>query len=292
MATRTARTRKWRTPKKRTTKSAAGRKRATSAKSGSGGARAIWKGTISLGAIEVPVKLYSAVQDKSIHFRLLDPKRKEPVKQQMIDPSTGDVVPHAEIHKAYQSKAGVLVMLDAEELEAAQPEDSRDIEMVRFVDAEQIAPAWYDRPYYLGPDGESKAYFALARALANQKKEGIARWVMRKKDYVGALKAEGDYLALITLRHTGEVVSADALPTPGGRELDKREIDMAKQLVESMVDDFDIAAFKDEYRNRVLELVEAKSAGKVLKFPKPKTRREADDLTTLLAKSLKGAKSA
>ncbi|MGH7678255.1 MAG: Ku protein [Gemmatimonadaceae bacterium] len=285
MATRSARARKWRSPKKRTAKKTARR-----GKGATSGARAIWKGVITFGSIEVPVKLYSAVQDKSIHFRLLDPKRKEPVKQQMIDPSTGDVVPHEEIHKAYQSKAGVLVMLDAQELEAAEPEDSRDIEMVRFVDAQQIAPAWYDRPYYLGPDGESKAYFALARALANQKKEGIARWVMRKKDYVGALKAEGDYLALITLRHTGEVVPADALPSPGGRDLDKREVDMARQLVESMVDDFDIKSFKDEYRNRVLELVEAKAAGKVLKFPKTAVRKEPTSLASVLEKSLVAAK--
>ena len=285
MATRTARARKWRSPKKR-----AAKKTARRGKAAASGARAIWKGVITFGSIEVPVKLYSAVQDKSIHFRLLDPKRKEPVRQQMIDPGTGDVVPHEEIHKAYQSKAGVLVMLDADELEAVEPEESRDIEMVRFVDAEQIEPAWYERPYYLGPDGESKAYFALARALANQKKEGIARWVMRKKDYVGALKAEGDYLALITLRHTGEVVPADALPTPGGRDLDKREVDMAKQLVESMVADFDIKSFKDEYRDRVLELVEAKAAGKVLKFQRAVARKEPTSLTSVLEQSLVAAK--
>jgi DNA end-binding protein Ku len=290
MATRTSRARKWRLPKKQPARKRAAKR----GKKASGtGARAMWKGHLTFGSIDVPVKLYSAVQDKSIHFRLLDAKRNEPVKLQLIDPSSGNVVPYAETKRAYQSKAGLLVVLDAEELESVVPKESRDIKITRFVDAELIDPAWYERPYYLGPDeGETKNYFPIARALGKQNKVGIARWVMRKKVYAGALKAEGDYLALITLRHAGEVVAADSLPTPGGRELDKRELEMAKRLVESMQGDFDVSEFKDEYRDRVLELVEAKAKGKVINFPKAKPRKEAADLTTLLAKSLKGAKSA
>src|SRR5205823_3766639 len=144
-------------------------------------------------------------------------------------PDTGDVVPSEEVKTAYQTNAGELVLLDDTELEATEPKDSREIEITRFVEAADVSPAWYDRPYYLGPDEDStRTYFALAKALASQKKEGIARWVMRKKEYVGALKAEGDYLALITLRHAGEVVPASALPAPAGREPDKREVAMAK----------------------------------------------------------------
>jgi DNA end-binding protein Ku len=286
MATRTERARKWRSPKK------TGRKKAVAkrAKGATTGARAIWKGVIAFGAVSIPVKLYSAVQDKSIHFRLLDARREEPVKQQMIDPSTGDVVPHEEIRSAYQGKGGDLVLLDEDELEAVEPKPSRDIDVQRFIDPTLIGPEWYDRPYYLGPDGDAKGYFALAKALAGQNKEGIARWVMRKKDYSGALRAEGEYLVLITLRHAGEVVPVTALPKPKGRDLDKREVDMAKQLIEAMRADFDIKEFKDEYRGRVLELVEAKAAGKVIRFPKAPTRKEAASLTSVLEKSLAVAK--
>jgi DNA end-binding protein Ku len=304
MATRSSRKRHYRSPAKKTT---AGGKRAKRAQSKNGkstpakktGARAIWKGTIILGTSAVAVKLYSAVSDKSIHFRLLDAKRNELVKQQMIDPDAGDVVPSAEVGSAYETKAGELVLLDDEELEKTEPRDSREIEILRFVDPAQVSQPWYDRPYFLGPDGDSASeYFALARAMANQNVEGIARWVMRKKDYVGALKVEGDYLVLITMRHAGEVVPATALPAPGGRDIDKREIDMARQLVATMRNDgkFDISQYKDTYRERVLELVRAKAAGKIIKFPRAPKRTETTELADVLQKSIasvkKGRKSA
>lgn len=249
-------------------------------------ARAIWKGIIRFGGVEVPVKLYSAVQDRSVHFRLLDAKRQEPVKQQMVDPETGDVVEHAEVRRAFETGEGELVVLDDEELAALEPEPTRDIDVSRFVPAGEITHAWYDRPYFLGPDGDDDAYFALAAALEKEGREGVVRWTMRKKDYVGALRAQDGYLVLITLRHAGEVVPASALPAPAGRELDDREVAMAKQLVGAMEDELDFAAYRDEYRDRVQELVEAKAAGKVVKFPEaPKKARETS-LADVLERSL------
>lgn len=286
MATRAARTRKWRTPKAKTT----GRKRTAKKKSAKTGARAMWKGVVTFAGISVPVKLYSAVTDKSIHFRLLDPKKHQPITQRMVDPGEDEVVEHAESRKAWQSKAGLLVLLDPEELEKAEPKPSRDIDVQRFVSPDTIEPAWFERPYWLGPDTDGNAaYFALARALANAEKVGVARWVMRNKDYVGALQAEGDHLALITLRHKGEVVSVDDLPKPAGRDLSAREVEMAQQLIESMKGDWKPEDFKDEYRDRVLEFVEAKAKGKVVRLPKPKPRAESTDLAGALEKSLKAA---
>ena len=119
---------------------------------------------------------------------------------------------------------------------------------------------------------------------------GVARWVMRDKEYVGALRADGGYLLLITLRHAGEVVPPSALDAPGGRALDKREIAMAKQLIAAMEDELDIASFKDEYRERVLELVEAKAAGKVVKFPRARAKKTDKSLADVLEKSLAAAK--
>src|SRR5258705_2409085 len=210
----------------------------------------------------------------------------------MIDPKTGDVVPNDAVHSAYATKAGQLVLLDEDELEATEPEDSRDIEILRFVDAKAIPSEWYDRPYWLGPDGQSsRLYFGLAKALADQKKEGIARWVMRKKEYVGALKAEGDYLALITLRRTGEVVPAASLSAPRGRDLNQKEVAMARQLVHAMQGEFDIASYHDTYRERVQELADAKAAGKVVKFPRAPRRESQKSLASVLQKSLAAARA-
>jgi DNA end-binding protein Ku len=250
------------------------------------GARAIWKASVSFGAVTVPVKLYSAVQDRTVHFRMLDAKRREPVHQQMINPDSGKVVAADKIRRAFEGDEGQLVILGDEELEKVTPKPSREIEILHFLPHGEITHAWYDRPYFLGPDDEDERYFALAQALGKRKKEGLARWVMRNKEYVGALRVEGDYLMLITLRHAGEVVPASALKPPTGRELDAREVAMARQLVESMEDRFDIAAYHDEYRERVLELVQAKAAGKVVRFPKAPKRKTELSLADVLERSV------
>ncbi len=249
-------------------------------------ARAIWKASICFGAVDVPVKLYSAVQDRAVHFRLLDAKRHEPVKQHMVDPDTGKVVDAADIRRAYPTDEGDMVILDEEDLAGVVPEPSREIQVTRFVPPEEITHQWYDRPYFLGPDEQDDAYFALAAALRKRNVEGVAHWTMRNKQYVGALRAEGDYLMLITLRHAGEVVPASALPAPTGRELDEREIAMAKQLVKAMEDPFDITQYHDEYRERVVELMEAKAAGKVVKFPRAAIRKTDVSLADVLEQSL------
>lgn len=253
-------------------------------------ARAIWKGRIVFGAVDVPVKLYSAIQDRTIRFRLLDAEANEPITQKMIDPASGSVVPANEIRRAFETDDGELVVFEEEELEALEPEASREIEILHFLPTGAITHPWYDRPYYLGPDGSEEGYFALAEALRQKDRVGVARWVMRKKDYVGALRAENDHLALITLRNAGEVVPASALQPPSGRTLEKREVAMAKQLIGAMEDELDIAAFRDEYRDRVLELVEAKAAGKVIRFPKAPRKRAAKSLADDLERSLAAAR--
>ena len=260
-------------------------------------ARAMWKAQLQFGTVEVPIKLYAAVRsDRGVSFRLLDEKDRQPIQQRMVDPSSGDVVEYEEVHRAFPTEGGELVMLDEEELEELAPEPSREIRVSRFVKPELITHLWYDRPYYLGPDGSEESYFALAEALRKENVEGVAHWVMRNKEYVGALREEKGYLALITLRHAGEVVPASALPAPAGRTLDKREIAMAKQLVEALAGDLDLSTFRDEYRERVLELVNAKAEGKVVKLPKAsKKKAREESLAEMLEASIaatKGKKSA
>jgi DNA end-binding protein Ku len=253
-------------------------------------ARAMWKGRIRFGDVDVPVKLYSAVQDRGVHFRLLHAKDMEPVQQQMVNPATGKVVAYDEVRRAYPMEHGDLVILDDDELAELEPEPSRDIEITRFVDTAAVTHQWYDRPYYLGPDDDDTAYFALAAALSRKDRTGIARWTMRGKEYAGALRARGDHLMLMTLRRAGEVVPANALEAPGGRALDQREVNLAMQLVSALEDDLDLSEYRDEYRDRVLELVEAKAAGKVLKFPKAPKRKSEASLASMLEKSVQGMK--
>lgn len=251
-------------------------------------ARAIWKGVIRMDSLEVPVKLYSAIEDRGVHFRLLHGKNREPIKQRMVNPDTGKPVPSEDIHKGFEVDPGVFVMLEEEELAELDPEPSRDIEVTRFVPRVAIPNAWFERAYYLGPDGDDEAYFAFARALAKEERVGICTWVMRKQDYAGGVVAHGDYLMLLTLRHAGEVVPASALPAPGGRKPDEREIRMARQLVDALADELDMSEFRDEYRTRVMELVAAKAEGKTIPVKKVKKAKASEDsLGKLLEASLR-----
>ena len=139
------------------------------------------------------------------------------VKQHMVSPDSGDEVSDKEIQKGYEIEPGKFVILTDEDLQSLEPKPSREIEIVEFVPPESINQQWYERPYYLGPDGDVQAYFALAEALENRKREGIARWVMRNKSYIGALRSQDGYLVLVTLRNAAEVISARELPKPAGR---------------------------------------------------------------------------
>ncbi|HEX8410188.1 MAG TPA: Ku protein [Thermoanaerobaculia bacterium] len=253
-------------------------------------ARAIWKGVVHVGTLKVPVKLYSAVTNRTVHFRLLHKTDKQPVKQQLVSSGSGETIEYAEVKKAFPLTRGRMVLLEKEELEKLEPKDSRDIEITRFVDLGDIDHRWYERAYYLGPDGDQKGYFAAAAALERKKKEGVARWVMRDKSYVGALRAEDGYLMLITLRHAEEIISADALQPPAGRALAARELEMASQLLTALHDEFDPTQFHDEYRARVMELVETKAAGRKPKVVKFRPKKDTDDVTDALAASLAGMK--
>jgi len=253
-------------------------------------ARAIWKGDLKLNSTKVPVKLYSAVQDKTVRFHILDEKSKTRVKQHMIDAETGKEIPTEEIQKGFEVEPGTFVILDDKELESLEPDASRNIEIEQFVPADEIAPEFYDRPYYLGPDGDQNAYFALAEALRKKEKEGVARWVMRKQPYVGALRAENDHLVLVALRHAEEVLSAKDLPRPAGRAPDKKELSMAKQLVELLKGEFDPKDFKDEYRARVVEFIEKKAKGHAPRLHLVKSKRKTASLDKVLSKSIEALK--
>ena len=249
-------------------------------------ARAMWKADLTIGKQHIPVKLYAGVQDKSIHFHLLHDKDEARVEQRLVDPETDEPVPNEELRKGYETQPGTFVILEPAELAGLQPEASRAVEVTRFVPTGAIHHQWYERPYWLGPDGDTEAYFALAEALRTSEREGVARWVMRKRPYVGALRLEGDHLMLVALRHAGEVVLPSELSVPGGKDLDAKEKKLAEQLVDALADHFEPEAYHDTYRQRVEELVEAKAKGKKPKLHRPKTKKATDSLERALAASL------
>jgi len=237
--------------------------------------------------VSVPVKVFSARNDRSVHFRLLHETDKMPVKQELVDPETDEVVPYDEVQRGFTTDDGDVVVLTSEELEELEPEASRDIDVVAFLPPGEIDHRWYSRPYYLGPDGKPDEYWALVHALENTEEEGLARWTMRKKEYVGALRLHRGYPMLITLRNAADIIPLEAIELPEGPQLDERELAMAHQLIGMLEASFDPGGFRDEYRDRVLELVERKAQGeKAPAAPKRRKPKKTDDLSEAFQASL------
>jgi DNA end-binding protein Ku len=255
------------------------------------GARAIWKGSLKIAGESIPVNLYAAVEDRTVHFHVLEKSTMSRITQRMVNPETGEEVPRDQTQKAFEAERGVYVRLTEEDLGKAQPQDSRAIDVLRFVPASHIDQQWYDRPYYLGPDeNDAASYFAMAEVLEREKREGIARWVMRKKQYIGALRSENGYLMLITLKFAEEVLNTADLPRPGGRAPDAKELQMAEQLVSALEDDFRPEDYRDEYRERVMKFIEAKAKGMKPRLRVVARRKAPKSLIASLAASINMAK--
>jgi DNA end-binding protein Ku len=177
-------------------------------------------------------------------------------------------------------------MLDKAELQRLAPAPSRDIEVDSFIPPQKLGAEWFVRPYYLGPDGDAEGYAALAHALHDSKREGIAHWVMRGVEYTGALRSDGHVLSLITLRHADELVDLGALPESEGRAHSDKEGKMAEQLIEAYAGEFDPVEFKNEHRERVLELIDAKAHGKRVRLKPIRQKKAESNLLSALEKSL------
>lgn len=258
-------------------------------------ARAIWKGQLLLGDQRIPLKLYSAVEDRQVRFRLLHEKDRVPVKQVMSNPISGDRVEYSDARRGYETGDGHMIVLDDEDLGSLEPEASREIELLRFVEPHELPNAWYDRPYYLGPDGDHalRSWSALGAALEETSREGVVRWTMRKKRYHGALRLHAGVPMLVTLRSAEEVISAAALEPPEGRDFDPKELEMAKRLVEMLEGPFEPETWEDTHRSRVLELIEAKAEGRTISLGEYRERRtEEASLESVLTASLEALERA
>jgi DNA end-binding protein Ku len=260
-------------------------------------ARAIWSGSISFGLLNVPVKLYSAVSRKSVSFRELRQSDSSRVRHKRVAEADGEEVPYEEIVKGYEIAPEQYVVLTRDELEELDPKKTRAIEIQDFVDLDEIDPIYFDHPYYLGPDkGAEKAYALLVKAMSDSKKVAVARFVLRNRENLAAIRPMGKVLTMATMRFADEVVTPEELDDvipEDGRKLAKRELEMARQLIESLSTDFDADKYRDEYREELVALIERKARGEevveaVSEEPKP---TKAPDLMAALEESLAAIQS-
>jgi DNA end-binding protein Ku len=260
-------------------------------------ARSIWTGAISFGLVSVPVKLYSAVNRKTVRFHQLNKTTGVRISQKRVDSSTGDEVPYEDIVKGYELSPDRYVVIEPEELDTLDPVRTRTIDIEDFVELDQIDPIFYDHPYYLAPGpGGAKPYRLLLEAMRDTGRVGIARVVIRSKEQLVAIRPMGDVLGMATMLFADEVVPADTLDElPDGDEVKttKRELDIAKQLVDSLADDFDPTKYRDSYRDEVLALIERKAAGEQIAVqPAPEeSGAPVPDLMSALKASLDAVKA-
>ncbi|HEY5942353.1 MAG TPA: Ku protein [Solirubrobacterales bacterium] len=268
-------------------------------------ARAIWSGTISFGLLNVPVKLYSAVARRNIALREIRDSDSARIKHRRVAEGTDEEVPYDNIVKAYELSPGQYVPLSKDEMEALAPEKTRAIDVLDFVDIEEIDPMYFNSPYYLGPaDGAEKAYSLLGAAMEASGKAAITRFVFRNKEHLAALRSGDGVLTLTTMRFADEVVPPsdldDALPDKKPK-VAKREREMAEQLIDSLSTKFDPTSYRDEYREQLLALIEQKAEGKEIVAPETEAPKatKAPDLMAALEESIaavkdkgKGAKKA
>lgn len=224
-------------------------------------ARAIWKGSISFGLVQIPVGLFSASSSDELSFRQLDKRNMSPIGYKKYNKNTGEDVDGEEIVKAFEYESGQYVVLSDEDLRRANPEKTQTVEITDFVDLDDIQAVYFDKPYYLAPTGKNKKAYALLReALRRTGKVGIAKVVIRSREYLSAVVPHGDVLVLEILRYPQEIRATDDLEVPHGDAaelgLNERELEMAERLVEGMTGAWDPAKYTDTYRNDLMQLIQ------------------------------------
>src|SRR5215204_3964098 len=259
-------------------------------------ARSIWSGAISFGLVNVPVKLYSAVSRKTVRFNQLNSETGNRIQQKRVDPETGEEVSYDQIVKGFELTKDRYVVITPDELDALEPERTRTIQIEDFVDLPEIDPIYYDHPYYLVPDkGAAKAYGLLLNAMEAYEKVAIARVVIRSKEALVAIRPAGELLMMETMIFHDEVVphdDLDDLPDSKDLKVSDREVKMAQQLIDSLSSEFEPEKYRDEYRDKVLDLIERKASGEEIavqaEAPAP---AKVPDLMAALEASLAAVKS-
>jgi DNA end-binding protein Ku len=251
--------------------------------------RAIWSGTISFGLVNVPVRMFSAVSEHTLHFHYLHVKDDSRIGYEKVCKAEGKPVPDEEIVKAFEIEDGEYVYMQDEDFEAAQVEGHRSLDVRDFVPYEQIDPVYFDRTYYLGPqEGSERVYALLVRAMEESGLAAIAKYVMRDRQYLGALRVRNGVLTLERMYFADEVREPDDVK-PEADKVDKRELEMALQLIDRFTGDFDPGKYEDTYRDTLCEIIRAKARGEKVHVEAPPEPEEPTDLMAALRASLEEA---
>jgi len=256
-------------------------------------AHAIWTGAINFGLVTIPVRLFTSVRSNDLSFNLLHAKDEGRIKYERICSEDGKQVPWDEIVKGYEYEKGEYVILTDEDFKKVNPEATQTVDIIEFVELEQINPMFFEKPYYLEPSKQGRHAYALLReALEKSGKVAIARVVIRTKEQIAAVKPIGDALVLEIMHWAEELVDQSTLDLPADRKLPESELKMAKMLIDTMsVDQFEPEKFKNRYADELMAMIEARAAGK--EMPKPKkapARPKVVNLMDVLQQSLEQSK--
>lgn len=256
--------------------------------------RSIWSGAISFGLIYIPVKLYSATEAAELDLDMLRKGDLCPIRYVRVCKETGEEVPYADIVKGYQWRKGDYVIVTDEDFKKAAPKKTQTVEIVQFIKEEEVDTKLLEKPYYLEPAGKGagKAYALLREALAKTGKVAVARYVLRTRESMALLKAEGDMIVLNNMRYASEIRKPDGMSLPGKDEVQERELDMAVKLIDQLTEPFKPDEYRDTYTEALMKFIEEKAKGKE---PQPEEEAavpaEVTDLFAKLRQSLEMAES-
>ena len=256
---------------------------------------AIWKGTISFGLVSIPVELRTAVRSDHVSFRLLHSEDLAPVKYERVCERDGNPVPWDEIVKGYEYAKGKFVVLGDEDFKAAALASSSTIDILDFVQADEIDPRYFDTPYYLTPaKGGEKGYALLREAIRSTGSVGIGKLTMRQKQHLAAIKATGNALMLETMRFANELVDAAEFTFPSADDVRPQELQMATQLVANLAEHFDAAKYTDDYRANLMKIIRAKMKGHTIEVDEARAPESTKviDLMSRLQESIAQSASA
>ena len=256
--------------------------------------RAIWTGAISFGLVNVPVRMYSAIDEHKLHFNYIHEKDGSRIGYEKVCKAEGKAVPEEEIVKAFEWEKGEHVPMRDEDFERAQEDTYKAIDISDFVDYDEIDPVHFERTYYLGPQqGAEKVYALLVRAMEESGRAAIAKFVMRDRQHLGCLRTSDGTLLLEKMYFADEIRPAgDVKPQVKKGDIDKREVEMAQALIDKLYGSFKPEQYEDTYRDTLCEIIKAKRAGETIEEPKPETPKAAPDLMEALKASLEQADDA
>jgi DNA end-binding protein Ku len=250
-------------------------------------ARAIWSGSITFGLVNVPVKMFTAVRDRGVHFHMLSDDGSCRLRRKLVCPETGKEYDFNQTARGFEIAPDQYVIVTDEEINSLKPEAGRTIDITDFVDLASIDPLYYSRPYYLAPDERGgKAYHLLHEAMTRSAKVGIATFVMRQKQYLAALRPMREILCLEVMNYADEIVPLDDIPgVQRAGEADKRELSVAQRLIDALSGEFEPEKYRDDYREQLVQLIEKKAAGEevVLQPAREEPARIADLMEALEA---------